>query len=78
MGLGFYKFVEYKEGQTVTLVANENYWQGTPGIPNVIFKVTSNATEMQEIISGQIDIQDINVSIENVEQLKAADRKSVV
>jgi len=72
MGSGPYKFVEYKEGQTVTLVANENYWQGTPGIPNVIFKVTSNATEMQEIISGQIDIQDITVSVENVEQLKAA------
>lgn len=72
MGSGPYKFVEYKEGQTVTLVANENYWQGTPGIPNVIFKVTSNATEMQEMISGQIDIQDITVSVENVEQLKAA------
>ncbi|MBP2028826.1 peptide/nickel transport system substrate-binding protein [Acetoanaerobium pronyense] len=72
MGSGPYKFVDYKEGQTVTLVANENYWQGTPGIPNVIFKVTSNATQMQEIISGQIDMQDITVSVENVEQLKAA------
>lgn len=72
MGSGPYKFVEYREGQTVTLVANENYWQGTPGISNVIFKVTSNATSMQEIISGQIDMQDITVSIENVEQLKAA------
>lgn len=72
MGSGPYKFVDYREGQTVTLVANENYWQGTPGIPNVIFKVTSNATQMQEIISGQIDMQDITVSVENVEQLKAA------
>lgn len=72
LGSGPYKFVDYREGQTVTLVANENYWRGTPGIPNVIFKVTSNATQMQEIISGQIDMQDITVSVENVEQLKAA------
>ncbi len=31
-GNGAYKFVSYKDGEEVTLVANENYYKGVPKI----------------------------------------------
>lgn len=72
VGSGPYKLVDYKEGQSVTFVANEDYWKGTPATKNIIYTVTSKSTEIQTILSGQVDLNDITVSIENVEQLKAA------
>ena len=72
MGSGPYKMVEYKEGQSVTFTANEHYWKGQPAVKNVIFTVTAKSTAMQSFLGGQTDIEMMDVSIENVEQLKAA------
>ncbi len=44
---GPYKLKEYKEGQSVTFEANENFFRGKAKIPNLIYKVTNKNTAMQ-------------------------------
>lgn len=68
---GAYKLKEYKEGQTVTLVANENYYKGKAKIPNLVFKTTNKNTAMQLLETGEVDINALTVKAENVEQVKS-------
>ena len=70
MGSGQYKFVEYKPGQELKLVANENYYKGAPKIKNVIFSVTPQGQELQRVIAGETDIDMADVSPDN---MKAAE-----
>lgn len=70
MGSGQYKFVEYKPGQELKLVANENYFKGAPKIKNVIFSVTPQGQELQRVIAGETDIDMADVSPDN---MKAAE-----
>ncbi|MBU3204547.1 ABC transporter substrate-binding protein [Clostridium algidicarnis] len=67
---GPYKLKEYKEGQSITLEANENYYKGKAKIPNLIYKVTNKNTAMQLLETGEVDINALTVSTENVSQIK--------
>ena len=71
MGSGQYKLVSYKAGQEIVLEANENYFNGAPKIKNLIYKTTTESTNMAMLESGEIDMNEINVSEDNVEALKA-------
>lgn len=68
---GAYKLKEYKEGQSVILEANENFFQGKAKIPNLIYKVTNKNTAMQLLETGEVDINALTVSTENVSQIKS-------
>ncbi|MDV4152298.1 ABC transporter substrate-binding protein [Clostridium sp. AL.422] len=70
LGAGQYKLVKTVAGQEVTLVANENYHLGKPNIPNIIYKVTSQETRMQMLTTGEIDMDMVTVSQDNVQALK--------
>ncbi|NSW91423.1 MAG: ABC transporter substrate-binding protein [Firmicutes bacterium] len=72
MGTGQYKFVQYKEGESLTLVANDSYFKGTPKIKNVVFSVTPPGEELQRVILGETDIDMADVSPENMQQAKDA------
>jgi len=39
VGTGPFKFVEWIEGDSITVEANEDYWAGTPTISEIIFRV---------------------------------------
>lgn len=67
---GPYKLKEYKEGQSVTFEANENFFRGKAKIPNLIYKVTNKNTAMQLLETGEVDINALTVSVENVSQIK--------
>jgi peptide/nickel transport system substrate-binding protein len=71
MGTGQYKFVTYKEGQEVDLVANDKYFRGAPKVKNLIFKVTTEATKIQLLTTGEIDMDMVTVNSENVAQVKS-------
>ncbi|OAB42051.1 ABC transporter substrate-binding protein [Paenibacillus glacialis] len=71
LGSGQYKVTSYKAGQEIVLAANENYFKGTPVIKNVIFKTTTDSTNMAMLQSGETDMDNINVSEDNVDELKA-------
>lgn len=72
IGAGPYKMTAFKKGQEVDLVANENYYKGTPKIKNLVYKVTTEATRMQQLQSGEIDMDMVTVNKDNVDNLKGS------
>ena len=57
-GTGPYMVKEWKHGQSMLLVANENYWQGKPGIPNVLMPFMKDSeTAYQLYQTGELDMQ---------------------
>lgn len=63
---GAYKFKSYKKGQELVLEANDNFCLGKPGIKNVVYKVTTEATKLQMLESGDIDFVELTVNQDNV------------
>jgi peptide/nickel transport system substrate-binding protein len=65
VGTGPFSFVEWMPDDHVTLVANEDYWEGSykgmPQVDTVIFRpITEPATRMAELQAGGVDIiQDV-------------------
>ena len=56
VGSGPFTLQEWKSGQSWTMVANPNYWQGEPAIDQVIFRVFTNADAMVAALQkGEID-----------------------
>ena len=72
VGAGPYKFVEFKQGQYVKFEKNPGYFKGEPKIPNIIFKVTNAKTVIQELKSGNVDIDGITANKQNIELVKSA------
>ncbi|MBO8138181.1 MAG: ABC transporter substrate-binding protein [Desulfotomaculum sp.] len=59
VGTGPFKFVEWKRGQHIQLVANDDYWDGRPKIDKLIFKfVKENSVRASELMTGSIDAMD--------------------
>ena len=59
IGTGPYKFVSVKQGDSLNLVANPNYWGGKPKWDEVIFRpISSDPTRLAALKSGDIDIMD--------------------
>lgn len=57
IGSGPYKFVEWVSGDNITLVANEDYWNGAPAIKNMIVRLISEqSVQMIELQAGTIDV----------------------
>ena len=57
VGTGPYKLENWDEGQTITLVKNEDYFKGEPNIDTIIFKIVAddNAKTMQ-MQTGELDL----------------------
>ncbi len=70
-GNGAYKFVSYKDGEEVVLVANENYYKGEPNIKNLVFRVINETNQILLLQNGDIDIvrQNVVVNQENLDIL---------
>lgn len=62
-----YKFVSYKPGEEVVLEANDKSMFGSPKVPNLIFKVTTEDTRMSMLQSGDIDFDKVVTSEDNVD-----------
>ncbi|OPJ60788.1 ABC transporter substrate-binding protein [Clostridium oryzae] len=71
IGCGPYRVVKYIPGQEVDLTANKYYWKGEPKTKNIIFKVTTTSNNMQNLESGETDIDTFDATPENISQLKA-------
>lgn len=70
-GNGPYKFVSYKDGEEVVLVANENYYKGKPKVENLVFRSVNETNQILLLQNGDIDIirQNVTVSAENLQLL---------
>jgi peptide/nickel transport system substrate-binding protein len=69
IGSGPYKLVEWKKGQYLSFVRNENYFKGKPSIEKVTIKVIPNSNvAMAQLQSGEINTN--IVSGENIAVIK--------
>jgi peptide/nickel transport system substrate-binding protein len=63
VGTGPYKLEEYKAGQYVKMVSNDDYFLGTPKIKNVIFRVIPDAnTAKLSLQKGEINALSVQSS----------------
>lgn len=60
VGTGPFKFVEWKQNDTITLEKNPDYWQkGLPKLNKVIFRVIpENTARLNALANGEIDLMD--------------------
>lgn len=75
MGNGAYVFESY-DNNIVTLKANENYFKGTPKIPNLKFQVVNAEDKVDKILNSEIDITDPSASLEIVKNVKDSSDKA--
>jgi len=71
MGSGAYTLKSYKPGAEVVFEKNPNYWKGEPKIKTIVMKVTNANTVVQELTSGNVDIDAVGKP-EMVELIKQA------
>jgi peptide/nickel transport system substrate-binding protein len=57
VGVGPFKFVEWIPDQRVVMEANLDYWQGTPGVEQIIWRtIPEEATRVAELLAGSVDM----------------------
>ena len=71
LGSGPYILKKFSPGQEVVFEANPNYFKGAPKIKNLVYKSTTAETRLPMLQSGEIDIDMITVSEDNVDEVKA-------
>jgi peptide/nickel transport system substrate-binding protein len=70
-GFGAYKIASWEAGKQVVLVANENYWVGTPKTKRIVYReVPSDANRIALLQSGDVDIA-LQLSPRQRQQLKS-------
>ncbi|MFL1674499.1 ABC transporter substrate-binding protein [Paenibacillus thiaminolyticus] len=70
LGNGAYKLDKFVPGQEAVLSANENFHLGAPKIPHLIYKFTTDETNVQLLQTGETDMDMVTVSKDQVEQLQ--------
>ena len=75
VGTGPYRLQSWDAGQAITLVKNEDYFDGTANIDTVIFKiVTDDAAKALQLRSGELDLAQVTpkdaVSLQDAEGLE--------
>lgn len=57
VGTGPYRFLEWKPGQSITLVANNDYFRGRPYLDRLVYRIIpDSATMFLELLNGAVDI----------------------
>ncbi|GLC29164.1 ABC transporter substrate-binding protein [Clostridium omnivorum] len=72
IGSGPYTLTGYKAGQEVDFEKNTKYFKGEPKIKNIIMKVTTAETNIQELSAGGTDMDLITANPENIQMIKDA------
>jgi len=73
IGTGPFRFKEWKPGQSITLIKNENYWGEPAKLASVTFKVVpEDLTRISELITGDSHIS-MPLSPSDLEQVENTD-----
>ncbi|UHA73789.1 ABC transporter substrate-binding protein [Paenibacillus sp. 481] len=70
IGAGAYKLTKFVPGQEAQFVANEHFHLGKPPIQKLIYKFTTDETNIQLLQTGETDMDFISVNQDSVAQLK--------
>ena len=77
IGTGPFKFVDYIQGDKITLEANPDYWGGKPEWDQVVVKALPNGpARLAALLSGTVDVIN-DVPTEDIEALRKNDKISV-
>jgi peptide/nickel transport system substrate-binding protein len=77
VGTGPYKFEEWVKDEYITLVANNDYWQGEPEVKKVVFKpVPESAARVMSLQAGEADIIE-NLPPHQVEDIENGENTKV-
>jgi peptide/nickel transport system substrate-binding protein len=72
VGTGPFTFQSWKKGQSITLVANKNYFLGAPKVGKLVFTFIPDAsTAVQALLTGETDIDLDSVPDTDLPELKA-------
>lgn len=78
IGTGPYKLAEWRKGQSLTLIRNEDYWGTKPQSAKGVFTfISENATRVNALLNGEVDIIQ-RVPISDVERVEKAPKTHVV
>ena len=73
VGNGPYRFVAWRAGQTIELVADSTFFLGRPGIRRLIWRFSPDlAVATTQLVADQADGRDQLVTPENVQRVRAA------
>jgi peptide/nickel transport system substrate-binding protein len=57
VGIGPFKFQEWKRGDSVVMVADPNYWRGRPKLDSIIFKIIPDRnTVLEQMRTHELDL----------------------
>ena len=74
IGSGPFKFKEWRKGQSLTIVRNENYWGEKAGLEEVIFRfIPDTNTQTASLQSGEVQFIHPPVDIGLLDKLKSFD-----
>ncbi len=60
IGTGPYKIINWDEGQSITLVKNEEYFKGEPKIDKIVFKIADDSkARVMQLESGELDLAQV-------------------
>lgn len=71
VGTGPFTFQSWTKGQSITLMANKNYFKGAPQVGKVVFTfVPDSSTALQDLLNGSTDIDTNSVPYTQVPGLR--------
>lgn len=75
IGAGPMKLASWNRGSEIDLIANGNYWQGTPKVEKLTIKIIGdNSARAQAFEAGDLDVIQSPMSPQDIERLKADGR----
>jgi ABC-type transport system substrate-binding protein len=79
IGTGPFKFVSWKQGESVELEANEDYFKGAPAIKKLVFKIIPDtSTALQAFKNGEVDIMGTAPAHSEIKSLKEDPKVTVI
>lgn len=69
---GPYKLADFREGASVTLTRNENYWGTKPATENIVIRTIPEEEQVQALENGEVDIIHPQPTVDMAQQIEQA------
>ncbi len=78
IGVGAYKFKEWKRGESVSFEANDDYWEGEPQIKDVTIKfIPEFSSRLSSLLSGDVDLIK-SVPVDSIDRVEADSGSKII